>query len=95
MESAMAESGATSMGSATNFDYDRLMEIEESEESKGAEGACGRQICAWCVPPRDLGPAIGFQPGELTHGICPTCRDKFFAPRATRSSAWPGAEAGS
>lgn len=34
---------------------------------------CGRRVCAWCVPPRDLGPAPGVPAGSETTGICPEC----------------------
>jgi hypothetical protein len=47
-------------------------------ETEVAEDKCGRVLCAWCVPPRDMGPAPGFQTGEFTHGICPACRTKYF-----------------
>jgi hypothetical protein len=35
--------------------------------------ACGRVVCAWCVPPRDLRPAPALPAGKVTHGICPEC----------------------
>ena len=34
---------------------------------------CGRRICAWCVPHRDLGPAPSLAAGQITHGICEEC----------------------
>lgn len=34
---------------------------------------CGRRVCAWCVPMRDLGPAPDLAAGETTHGICEEC----------------------
>lgn len=37
------------------------------------ERKCGRIVCAWCKPMRDLGPAWGLPKGKDTHGICPTC----------------------
>ncbi len=56
-------------------------------EIKVAEEKCGRFICAWCVPPRDMGPARGFQAGEFSHGICPGCRNKYFPVGGGRSAA--------
>ena len=47
-------------------------------EVEVAEDNCGRLICAWCVPPRDMGAAPGFHVGEFTHGICPVCRKQYF-----------------
>lgn len=35
--------------------------------------ACGRVVCAWCVPMRDLGPAPGIAAGLTTHAICEGC----------------------
>ena len=37
---------------------------------------CGRRVCAWCK--RDLGPAPTLKAGEVTHGICPKCRETHF-----------------
>ena len=34
---------------------------------------CGRRVCAWCVPPRDMGPALSLPVGRVTHGICDAC----------------------
>lgn len=34
---------------------------------------CGRRVCAWCVPQRDLGPAHELCCGDVTHGICKEC----------------------
>lgn len=34
---------------------------------------CGRVVCAWCKPQRDIGPALLMPAGEITHGICPEC----------------------
>jgi hypothetical protein len=35
--------------------------------------ACGRMVCAWCVPMRDIGPAPGIAAGKVSHGMCPVC----------------------
>lgn len=37
------------------------------------EPACGRVVCAWCVPPRDLRAAPELPAGKVTHGMCPEC----------------------
>lgn len=42
-------------------------------EPKPEDRNCGRKVCAWCKPARDLGPAHGLARGQITHGICPTC----------------------
>jgi hypothetical protein len=41
--------------------------------SSGHLPACGRRVCAWCTPQRDMGPAPELAPGKITHGICPDC----------------------
>lgn len=41
--------------------------------SPGDLPACGRRVCAWCEPQRDLGPAPDVPAGRVTHGICPAC----------------------
>lgn len=39
-----------------------------------------RSVCAWCgIEIREASP--GSDPGVVTHGICPTCADRFFRPR--------------
>lgn len=38
-----------------------------------ADRNCGRVVCAWCKPNRDMGPAHGLKRGQITHGICPKC----------------------
>lgn len=77
VESSIAKSGHIFIGTVGNLGY--CIDVNKREpEAEVAEEKCGRLICAWCVPPRDLGPAPGFQPGEFTHGICPGCRTKFF-----------------
>lgn len=40
---------------------------------------CGRLVCAWCKPQRDLGPSPLMRVGEITHGICPECRQREFS----------------
>lgn len=37
----------------------------------------GRRKCAWCEV--DLGPVEGLPDGEVTHGLCPTCKWKELA----------------
>ena len=37
---------------------------------------CGRRVCAWCKPPRDLGPAPSIPAGKVSHGICASCAAK-------------------
>lgn len=39
---------------------------------------CGRRVCAWCVPPRDLGHALELPAGAVTHGMCAACRQREF-----------------
>ncbi len=39
---------------------------------------CGRVVCAWCKPQRDIGPAPLMPEGEITHGICQECRQREF-----------------
>lgn len=41
--------------------------------SSGHLPACGRRVCAWCTPQRDLGPAPELAVGKITHGICEQC----------------------
>ena len=38
-----------------------------------APANCGRRVCAWCVPMRDLGPEPELPAGVSTHGICDAC----------------------
>ena len=38
-----------------------------------SDQTCGRRVCAFCVPPRDMGPAPRLAFGDVTHGICPAC----------------------
>ncbi len=40
---------------------------------------CGRRVCAWCQPQRDLGPAPGLAAGKVTHGVCPECFERQMA----------------
>ena len=44
-------------------------------EEESGDGKCGRRVCAWCVPPRDLGPDPKIAAGEVTHGLCPACAE--------------------
>jgi hypothetical protein len=50
---------------------------KEERTAPGRENAfaadCGRRVCAWCVPPRDMGPAPLLAAGRVTHGICEAC----------------------
>lgn len=43
-----------------------------------APANCGRRVCAWCVPMRDLGPAPELPAGVSTHGICEECQRREF-----------------
>lgn len=38
-----------------------------------AEANCGRRVCAWCAPMRDLGPCLGIAPGAESHTFCAEC----------------------
>jgi len=40
--------------------------------------SCGRRVCAFCVPPRDMGPAPRLAFGDVTHGICAACASAHF-----------------
>ena len=44
-------------------------------EKEGGDRKCGRRVCAWCVPPRDLGPEPKIAVGEVTHVLCPVCAE--------------------
>ncbi len=44
-------------------------------EKESGDGKCGRRVCAWCVPPRDLGPDPKIAAREVTHGMCPACAE--------------------
>lgn len=46
-----------------------MADLETKEEHRN----CGRVVCGWCKPVRDMGPAVGLARGKVTHGICPTC----------------------
>lgn len=91
VESTIAGSWLNLMGIAENFGH--LSEMDMSGP-KGVDGECGREICAWCVPPRDIGPAPGFQLGEFTHGICPACCELFFGHSAVKLPALPATTGG-
>lgn len=54
--------------------------------------ACGRRVCAWCVPPRDLGPAPGLEAGKTTHGMCRECQVREFGEVAVNSIQSPEGE---
>jgi hypothetical protein len=43
-----------------------------------SEPSCGRRVCAFCEPPRDMGPAPGLAFGDVTHGICAACATAHF-----------------
>ena len=43
-----------------------------------ADPTCGRRVCAFCEPPRDMGPAPGLAFGDVTHGICAACAAAHF-----------------
>lgn len=49
-----------------------------AEAPRQAEAACGRRVCAWCKPQRDLGPAPKLPVGAVTHGMCPECERREF-----------------
>lgn len=38
-----------------------------------AEANCGRRVCAWCAPMRDLGPCPGIAAGQESHTVCRDC----------------------
>jgi hypothetical protein len=46
---------------------------DEFREVRPRDPACGRRVCAWCVPHRDLGPAPGVPAGVITHECCAEC----------------------
>jgi hypothetical protein len=46
---------------------------EPLQELLAPAPSCGRRICAWCVPMRDLGPAPELPAGQETHGMCDPC----------------------
>jgi hypothetical protein len=52
-------------------------------EAVAPQAMCGRVVCAWCVPMRDLRPAPELPAGKITHGICPAC----FAAQMTEVAA--------
>ncbi len=43
--------------------------------------ACGRRVCAWCKPPREIGTAPELPAGAVTHGMCATCERREFPER--------------
>jgi hypothetical protein len=53
----------------------RMSTSTSTSTSRSTRPECGRVVCAWCVPMRDLGPAPGLAAGLTTHGICGGCLD--------------------
>lgn len=39
----------------------------------GSASNCGRRVCSWCVPNRDLGPCPGIPAGQISHTMCDQC----------------------
>jgi DNA-directed RNA polymerase subunit RPC12/RpoP len=40
------------------------------------EGKAMKRVCAWCGG--ELDPFEGCEDIQVTHGVCPICRDRFF-----------------
>lgn len=46
-----------------------------------------KRVCAWCGGEMD--PSDGRQGLKVTHGVCPSCRGKFFASAKTKQADSP------
>ena len=49
---------------------------EESGKKPEQEKPKAKVVCAWCK--KEMGEVEWPREGEVTHGICPNCREKFF-----------------
>lgn len=61
---------------------ENLKQFEEpGEKPEQEKPQKGRVVCAWCK--KELGEKEGLKEGEISHGICPDCRDKLL-PRSDK-----------
>lgn len=63
--------------SSLNFesleDSGKKAEQEKPQQEKPAKG---KLVCAWCK--KELGEVEGLEEGQISHGMCPDCREKHF-----------------
>lgn len=69
---------AFALALAGNLLFEGLARCIERRRRERRERNCGRYVCAWCMPQRDLGPAWKLPAGETSHGICGECRALHF-----------------
>lgn len=55
---------------------ENLENYESDEKSEQEKPSQGRVVCSWCK--RDMGSKDGLKEGEVSHGICSDCREKYF-----------------
>lgn len=61
-----------------NMSSENLEHFEEPVKNPEQEKPPkGRVVCAWCK--EETGEKEGLKEGEVSHGICSSCREKYFS----------------